>query len=277
MGRKKGEMTEAEKGLDADVLRVAQDINFDGRAFATLAKALNDAKLKTITKKAWTEDNAARHWKRHKLSVSHIPTKQDTTPPVPPQEPQAPSLADTHNVTQDELTKEAGQVLQGNIQQDPFPAITTLEGLTPTHMVTQGVDAGNDAAPQEGLALDDSEGQAQDTQDAQDSETQEVLQGTPVVLQQGDMNDLVSMLNWWRNERMNAAQAQAMDISVRPDFLRQETVTKTIRLSTAMVEAAERKAKTQKALTGGNFSGLVELLLWRYLGSSKDYLQREDS
>jgi hypothetical protein len=31
-------------------------------------------------------------------------------------------------------------------------------------------------------------------------------------------------------------------------------------------------AEKQRAVTGGSFSGLVELLLWRYLGSDPKYL-----
>jgi hypothetical protein len=294
MGRKKGEKTEAEKALDADVLKVAQKINFDGKSFAVLAKALNDAKLKTITKQVWNKDNVAVHWKRHKLSVLHIPTTQDTTP----QEPEAPSLADTHNVTQDELTKEAGQVLQGGSIEHNLMDIAQDEAkawdLTADHNVIPDVpdsfivdvlqsETGQEvmssdlpiAFTEEGLTVDhiDAQGQAQDIE--------HVTHGTPVVLQADDMNDLMDMLTWWRSggaKGMQVAQAQqAGEIMVKPDFIRDETCTKTIRLSTAMVEAAERKARTQdKARTHGSFSGLVEYLLWRYLDSSEEFLKRDD-
>jgi hypothetical protein len=77
---------------------------------------------------------------------------------------------------------------------------------------------------------------------------------------------------------IETAKYAAYRLDIKPDFARGETCTKTIRLSTAMVEAAERKARTQdKAVTHGSFSGLVEYLLWRYLDSSPDYLKREDS
>ncbi|MFH0826066.1 MAG: hypothetical protein V2B18_25210 [Pseudomonadota bacterium] len=298
MGRKKGDKTEAEKALDAAVLKVAQDTNFDGKAFATLVKALNAAGLKTITKKAWTEDNAAMHWKRHKLSVSHIHTTQDTTPQEPLQESQEPSLTDTHDVTQGETTENAGQVLQGgsiehnlmDISQDevkawdltvdhnvipdtPYPFIVdVLQSETEQDITSDDLPI---AFTEEGLTVDHIDAQHQ----GQAQDTEHVAQGTPVVLQADDMNDFMDMLTWWQGGGARGMQGaiQTPEVMVKPDFVRDETITKTIRLSVAMVEAAEKKARTQdKAVTHGSFSGLIEWLLWRYLDSSDEYLKAAD-
>ena len=66
-----------------------------------------------------------------------------------------------------------------------------------------------------------------------------------------------------------------LDLTERPRFKRAATITKTIRLSETLVEDAQGLCEKQRAVTGGSFSGLVELLLWRYLGSDPKYLQEE--
>jgi len=83
---------------------------------------------------------------------------------------------------------------------------------------------------------------------------------------------LVELLNAWEQRKELIME----DLTERPRFNRAGgTVTKTIRLAKTLVEDAERLAEKQRAITGGSFSGLVELLLWRYLGSDPRYVRTE--
>jgi hypothetical protein len=100
-----------------------------------------------------------------------------------------------------------------------------------------------------------------------------VTQEKTTVLQfdESTTGELMDMLQWWRENRDNIFQVKASpQIEVKPRFKRDQTVTKTVRLSAELAKRAEREALVQKALTGGSLSGLVEVLLWRFLGSPDD-------
>lgn len=141
-----------------------------------------------------------------------------------------------------------------------------------------------------------------DTQESHDSETPEVLHEEdvsetttdtpdPIVTQASHgsettsldpdtLADLLAMLDWWMAlDKAPEQVAQEKDSSVtpkqRPMFLRHPNATKTIRLSKRMIELAEAAAAKEKLLTGGSFSGLVEMLLWEYLGKPDDLIETQ--
>ncbi|MGO9570154.1 MAG: hypothetical protein ACLP5H_21705 [Desulfomonilaceae bacterium] len=101
--------------------------------------------------------------------------------------------------------------------------------------------------------------------------------GTPPTgLDEGTVNELLSMLAWWRAQK-DQPSLTSVPIQERPTFKRgADTITKTIRIGKALFQDAQRLAKKQRALTGGTFSGLVELLLWERLGCDNKYLRKEE-
>ncbi len=91
------------------------------------------------------------------------------------------------------------------------------------------------------------------------------------------VNELLQMLGWWR-ARKDQPLTTKTPIQERPVFKRGgDTITKTIRIGKELFQDAEKLTKKERALTGGTFSGLVELLLWKHLGSDKKYLAKPDA
>lgn len=113
---------------------------------------------------------------------------------------------------------------------------------------------------------------------AQGNTEQDVAQeNTPVTQIPTDMlAELREMLDWWREQRGSAMQRTGVG-EERPAFKRGRTVTKTVRLSDAMAREAERYAMKHRFQTGGTFSGLVELLVWRALGQPEKYVAHENT
>jgi len=92
------------------------------------------------------------------------------------------------------------------------------------------------------------------------------------------LNDLNEILAWWRERKEAGKEAERPKMEIRPDFKRGgkgATVTRSVRIGKALAKSAEKKAKQEKALTGGSFSGLVEFLLWDYLGRDERFLETE--
>jgi len=90
------------------------------------------------------------------------------------------------------------------------------------------------------------------------------------------VQDLLRMLTWWKEYGKGIDMQAATQAKERPTFRRDTTDTKTIRLSTALIRDAERYAKRHK-WTRGTFNGLVEVLLWRCLGSLDKHIIPEQS
>lgn len=87
-----------------------------------------------------------------------------------------------------------------------------------------------------------------------------------------DTRDMAELLTWWRQTKGGVTVTD-----VKPEFRRDATQTKTVRLSTRMIKDAESKMRTDRARTGGSFNGLVEVLLWEYLDRGPEYVeQRQD-
>lgn len=72
-------------------------------------------------------------------------------------------------------------------------------------------------------------------------------------------------------------RANQLDLSGgRPRFRKPRT-NSGILLNEAIRKRALEKAKADPDATGGSLSGLVELLLWRYIGSPSDVVEGSDS
>lgn len=98
---------------------------------------------------------------------------------------------------------------------------------------------------------------------------------TPVThgLTATEVEKLRQVLAWWDEGRCRPAIGQ---VQARPFFKRgspgKDTKTLTVRLNSEMIEAAKAKAETDKRGTGGTLNGLVEILIWQYLGEPPEFL-----
>ena len=93
------------------------------------------------------------------------------------------------------------------------------------------------------------------------------------------MTPFMNCCRCWSGGRQRKDQllSSATPIQERPAFKRgPDTTTKTIRISEELFQDAERLARRQRALTGGTFSGLVELLLWQHLGCDDKYIRKAE-
>jgi hypothetical protein len=100
----------------------------------------------------------------------------------------------------------------------------------------------------------------------------------PVKFDESTMRELAELLEWWRARKEAGIDKVTQEIAVRPNFKRggkSDSVTRSIRIGKDLAEAAEKRAKKEKALTGGSFSGLVEYLLWDFLGRDPKFLETE--
>lgn len=90
--------------------------------------------------------------------------------------------------------------------------------------------------------------------------------------------ELAQMLEWWKAHKdgLETLMESPQSAETRPTFKRDRTVTKTVRLAAQLVERAEKEARRQKNISGGSLSGLVEVLLWRFLGCPNDLILHED-
>ena len=94
---------------------------------------------------------------------------------------------------------------------------------------------------------------------------------TGVILTDDQKSQMLEILDWWQ-----ANKDHGLQVGSRPEFKRDGgTVVKAIRISREMFDAADQKAKADKARTGGNFSSLVELLLWKYLDEDPRFIEQD--
>ena len=83
---------------------------------------------------------------------------------------------------------------------------------------------------------------------------------------------LKEMIQWWKSR-----EVAAMEASVRRPVFIGKTRNTGIRVSEAILDRAVAKAKQERLKTGGNLSQLVEWLMWIYLGSPDDVVERPPS
>jgi hypothetical protein len=83
------------------------------------------------------------------------------------------------------------------------------------------------------------------------------------------MADLRDVLAWWR-EKKNTPLGEVQGRLVFRGIAKNTGVN----VNKEIVKRARDKIKTDKARTGGSMSKLVELLLWQYIGSPEDLLEK---
>ncbi len=84
-----------------------------------------------------------------------------------------------------------------------------------------------------------------------------------------ETDTLKEMIEWWKSR-----EAAAMDaLERRPAFVGMTRNTG-IRVNAEILDRAIDKAREERLKTGGNISQLVEWLLWVYIGSPDDVVER---
>jgi len=81
---------------------------------------------------------------------------------------------------------------------------------------------------------------------------------------------LMEIVEWWKAQK---TEKELIKTELVPRFKRTKTATRSVRLDQALLEAAEKKARKDRARTGGNFNSLVEVLVWQYLGRPSKYVE----
>jgi len=84
-----------------------------------------------------------------------------------------------------------------------------------------------------------------------------------------ETDTLKEMIDWWKSRESAAMEA----VGRRPLFAGQTRNTG-IRVNTVILDRALDKAKQERLKTGGNLSQLVEWLLWVYIGTPDDVVER---
>lgn len=178
-----------------------------------------------------------------------------------------------------------------NVVQDHTLVIEALEpspeaGITQAHTSTP-----NETAPvmpeqssEPGLVLQDHTsltqlGSSEDLLAPEDGVIPDLTQSTIDVprLDETTITQLLKMLQWWRTHKDKQEHEIEPAISdIRPDFEREPSITRSVRISEHLFRDAIKSAKQLRAQTGGNFSGLVEMLLWQHLGCDAKYLKKPD-
>lgn len=92
-----------------------------------------------------------------------------------------------------------------------------------------------------------------------------------------EISDLREMIQQIVNETIseklgNASERLELKVGLRPIFRRENTIARSIRLGKGLSERSEKKAKQDRAVSGGTLNGLVEYLLWQYLGKPDDLI-----
>lgn len=75
------------------------------------------------------------------------------------------------------------------------------------------------------------------------------------------------MILWWKSRRMG------LDAVERRPVLKGRTRNTGIQINEELLNRAVQKAKKERLRTGGSLSGLVELLLWKYLDEPDDLIE----
>lgn len=274
------------------IKEVGLSIGFDGKSWAKLATPLNEQGITTPRQgKPWSGTNLRQFCDRtgidfvrhvgaeqHTVDVSQRATLQDTEDVL-----QANTAQDVETVTQPVTLQETSDVMQSSPGKDSADAMqdnteqdtneSPLSPSLPSPSVSMSVPS-----PFTSVSQCDTE-QDRETVSAQDGhvrhEPARVLH-----VDESVSEDIMEMLAWWkeRKDSLSRLMESPPTVETRPTFKRgtvKDTATKTIRLSKELVKRVEREARAQKALTGGTFNGLVELLLWRFLGCPDDLVVPE--
>ncbi len=84
-----------------------------------------------------------------------------------------------------------------------------------------------------------------------------------------EADTLKEIVQWWKTR-----ESAAMEASLRRPVFTGKTRNTGIRVNTEILDRAIDKAREERLKTGGNISQLVEWLLWVYIGSPDDVVDR---
>lgn len=92
---------------------------------------------------------------------------------------------------------------------------------------------------------------------------------------QGDLSPLSleevgivrEIISWWKSRRVRLEEVERRPVFKGP------TRNTGIKINEELLHRAAQKAKKEKLRTGGSLSGLIELLLWKYLDEPDDLIE----
>ena len=84
-----------------------------------------------------------------------------------------------------------------------------------------------------------------------------------------EADTLRDMIAWWKSR-----EAAAMDAAERRPVFLGKTRNTGIRINEVILGRAVAKSRQERLKTGGNLSQLVEWLMWIYIGSPDDVVER---
>jgi hypothetical protein len=243
--------------LCAKIEAKAKEIRFSGKAWAKLMKALNKDGVGDLDDKPWTKESLRAFCEQHKIleAVTGRPSKPKS------KEMSIEGRKDGGESAPSNGATDTGQEI---VAEDEEKSKTPPEPKSTAEKVNPG---------------------STNMRNHESASADATLPGAPPEpLDDQTIADLRAMLKWWKESAASPSQvitpahSGLANITARPAFKRsggggERTPTKTIRLGAEMVQRAEKAAKKHKAVTGGTFSGLVEVLIWQYLGCPDDLLQ----
>jgi len=84
-----------------------------------------------------------------------------------------------------------------------------------------------------------------------------------------EADSLREMIGWWKSR-----ESAAMEGAVQRPVFKGKAKNSGIRVNEEILARALHKARQEKLKTGGNLSQLVEWLMWIYIGSPTDVVER---
>jgi hypothetical protein len=84
-----------------------------------------------------------------------------------------------------------------------------------------------------------------------------------------EVGTLREIVSWWESRRIG------LDYIERRPIFKGQTRNTGIKINEALLNRAVQKAKKERLRTGGSLSGLVELLLWKYLDEPDDLIESQ--
>lgn len=84
-----------------------------------------------------------------------------------------------------------------------------------------------------------------------------------------EVGTLREIVSWWESRRMG------LDYIERRPIFKGHTRNTGIKINEELLNRAVQKAKKERLRTGGSLSGLVELLLWKYLDEPDDLIESQ--
>lgn len=290
-----------EIGVDLENLQSKTPKNFWGK----VVDALEKQNQLTERGDKWNSKNASQYWKRNIQTISErIALEfsqerrrleksegqkyvlQDNTYETQTGDPEIineshgvalSNTSETHCVTL-ETQEPISDVTQDNTEVTPQIEVQSVTGETHdesdtdtsvTHNTTQVTQEILPDVTQETTVVTQEESPQSNTDVTQDelpkhTETQSV---TEELIEQ--MRAVAKAVY----QEMQHTETQSVT-DVRPVFKRGETDARSVRLDKKMMQAAIEKAQKERVKTGGTLNGLIELLVWEYLGCPDDFIEK---